>query len=426
MSHLADPTDLRALLDRALSDEVRRLLELAARVAADHGAPIYLVGGPVRDLLLGHPITDLDLVVEGDAWPIAAAYESLTGGRLTRHAQFRTAAVEVVADGRPFVVDFVTARRERYPAPAALPVVTPSNIRDDLFRRDFTINTLALRLHPSGAIDLLDPFGGLADLRRGILRALHAASFIDDPTRIVRAARFAGRLAFEMDGWTRSLIDAALAQRMIERTTPQRIFREIELTLQEPEPERALAILRAWEALPQLRLPWRDELPARFVAARAAEWTDVPLPAIYLGLLIAAMSHEQRAAFAARYNLPGWARALLAELPRVLDIAPDDVADDVALESRLKRVSLPALRTLQIVAPPPLRGRITHYVDHLRVLPPLLSGDDLRAHGMAPGPAFGTLLDEARRAQLRGAIATRAAALQWLQQRLDDERRRTC
>lgn len=426
MRHATDSNDLRALLARALSDEVCRLLELAVRVAAEHDAPIYLVGGPVRDLLLGNPITDLDLVVEGDAWPIAAAFEALTGGRLTRHAQFRTAAIEVEADGRPFVIDFVTARRERYPAPAALPVVTPSNIRDDLFRRDFTINTLALRLDSSGAIDLLDLFGGLADLQGGILRALHAASFIDDPTRMLRGARFAGRLAFEPEAWTRSLIDGAIKQGLIERTTPQRILREIELTLQEPEPERALAILRAWDALPQLRLAWHDELPARFAAARAANWTDVPLPAVYLGLLIAAMSHMQRVAFAARYNLPGWARALLVELPRALDIPSDAVADDAVLESRLKRLSLPTLRTLQIVAPPPLRGRITRYVDQLRELPPLLSGDDLRAYGMAPGPAFRTILDEARQAQLRGALTTREAALQWLRRRLDDEGHRTC
>ena len=138
-------------LQRALPTAMLRLLQTAIELAAAQQVPLYLVGGPVRDAYRQQPVTDLDLVIAGDAWPMAELFAAATGGRLTRHAAFRTAVVEVQSDATSYAIDFVTARREVYPTPAALPVITPAEIDDDLRRRDFTINTLALRLELTGS-----------------------------------------------------------------------------------------------------------------------------------------------------------------------------------------------------------------------------------------------------------------------------------
>ncbi|MBV9787535.1 MAG: CCA tRNA nucleotidyltransferase, partial [Chloroflexi bacterium] len=307
-------------LAHALAPEILALVERAVRIAEEQQQPIYLVGGPVRDLLLRQPITDIDLVVEGDAWTIAEAFQAETGGKLTKHAAFRTAAVEIALGSQPFVIDFVTARRESYPTPAALPVVTPAHIHDDLRRRDFTINTLALRLTSADAT-LLDPFAGQQDLRAGLVRVLHDESFIDDPTRILRGVRFAARFAFVVEPHTTALVGAALAENMIARTSSQRILHELWLLLAEQRPEQALLLLHEWGAFPQLELLWSSDWLAQFPAARAAAWPDLPL--LGFGLLIWPMNQTQRAAFATRYNLPTAERKLLHELPFAVPPALD-------------------------------------------------------------------------------------------------------
>lgn len=408
-------------LQRALPTAMLRLLQTAIDLAAARQVPLYLVGGPVRDAYRQQPVTDLDLVIADDAWPIAELFAAATEGRLTRHAAFRTAVVEVQSDTTSYAIDFVTARREVYPTPAALPVITPAEIDDDLRRRDFTINTLALRVAP-GAAMLLDPFDGVSDIDARAIRVLHDASFLDDPTRILRAARFAARLQFAVEPHTLELIAAALAEQMIQRTSAQRILHELWLTLDEPQPEQVLALLHAWDAFGQLRLVWGTAWPEQFPAARAAAWPDVALRELYDGLLLWPMSSVARSAFAARYNLPAATRKLLQELPTApwpdtlqpLN-APDLGAPD--LDRLLHGFSTAALRVLQLVAPPAAATAIARYLDTIRPLPPLLSGADLRAAGVAPGPIYRQLLDELRQAQLGGRIATAEAARRWLRER---------
>lgn len=412
---------LAARLQWALRPPIYTALQTAVRLAVTHDLPLYLVGGPVRDLLLDRPISDLDLVVVGDAWPLAEAFAAATAGRITRHAQFRTAVVELPADHESFAIDFVTARRESYATPAALPTITPSTITDDLARRDFTINTLALDLRVDVSVSLLDPFDGIGDLRAGIVRALHDASFRDDPTRIVRAARFAGRLGFVVADHTRDLIRAALAEGMIARTSAQRIWHELTLTLDEPQPEVALALLDAWTALDQLLLVWNDAWPQQFAAARTAAFEDVPLHDLYFGLLIVPLATAARVTFARRYNLPTTERKLLHELPPTIPAALDRPdLDAVTLDDLLARYSLTALRVMQIVADQIATTNIARYIATIRSLPPLLTGDDLREHGIVPGPVYRTILQALRHAQLAGTITTREMALQWLKTHADE------
>lgn len=405
-------------LAQALAPEILALVERAVRIAEARQVPIYLVGGPVRDLCLQQPITDIDLVVEGDAWTIAEAFQAEIGGKLTRHAAFRTAAVEILIDSKPFVIDFVTARRETYPAPAALPVVTPSPIHDDLQRRDFTINTLALRL-TTADVTLLDPFAGLSDLQAGLVRVLHDQSFVDDPTRILRGARFASRFCFAVEPRTTALVGAALADGMIARTSPQRILNELWLLLAEPRPEQALLLLHEWGAFPQLELVWSTAWLVQFPAARTVASAELPPHLIGFGLLIWPLNQPQRLAFTTRYNLPTAERKLLHELPFAVPSALEQPAlSAVELENLLQAFSPVALRVLQLVASEAAAAHIARYETTIRSLPALLSGDDLRAQRVPPGPIYREILHELRQAQLAGTVTSREAALSWLDRRL--------
>lgn len=408
-------------LQRTLPLAMLRLLQTAIELAAAQQVALYLVGGPVRDAYLGQPVTDLDLVVAGDAWPIAELFATATRGRLTKHAAFRTAVVEVQSDAAPCAIDFVTARRERYPTPAALPVITPASMDDDLRRRDFTINTLALRLAPN-AVTLLDPFDGIADIDARIIRVLHDASFVDDPTRIVRAARFAARLQCELEPHTRALITRAQAEQMIQRTSAQRILHELWLTLDEPQPEQVLALLHRWDTFDQLALVWSQDWPTQFPAARAATWPDVTARDLYDGLLIWPMSAAQRRTLTERYNLPTAVRKLLSELPTAALPGPLAALNDPQisapeLERLLHSWSTLALRVLQLVVPS-AAASIARYLTTIRPLPPLLTGEDLRAAAVPPGPIYRQLLAQLRQAQLTGSITSVEAAQRWLQERI--------
>jgi tRNA nucleotidyltransferase (CCA-adding enzyme) len=195
----------------------------AARAAAD-GVAVYAVGGPVRDLLRGEPSRDADLAVEGDAVALAGRLAvALGGGRVTVHRAFGTAVVR--ADG--VRVDVAATRRERYPHPAALPIVEPAGIDADLARRDFTVNALAAAVAGPRRGELLDPFGGRSDLAARVIRVLHPGSFRDDPTRLFRAVRYAARLGFALDAETEGLARDAIAAGLVGELSGARLRAEI-------------------------------------------------------------------------------------------------------------------------------------------------------------------------------------------------------
>ena len=207
----------------------------------------FLVGGPVRDLALGYPSIDLDITVEGDGMRLAGRFAAKhIGAKITRYLAFKTATV-ILSDGR--AVDFATARKETYARPGAFPKVTPSDIKDDLFRRDFTVNAAAIALNPGQWGRVVDPFKGMADLRAKKIRVLHAKSFIDDPTRIVRAARFAGRLRFTVEPKTLKLLKAAVNAKALDSIKTQRYGKEFIKIQKEKDPARALELLGSWGAL---------------------------------------------------------------------------------------------------------------------------------------------------------------------------------
>ncbi len=260
------------------------LIRQIGELAAQQGYNVYFVGGIVRDLLLGHPLVDLDIVVEGHAITLGKALADKFGGEIHTHSRFGTVKWTLpaelwekcqMANGEwrmadpefanspsrnpkstiqnpksqhlPDFIDLVTARTEFYEHPTALPLVERSSIKQDLHRRDFTINKLAIRLDPQRWGELLDFYGGKADLDAGVVRVLHSLSFIDDPTRILRAARFEARLGFHLDLQSESLIANALP--MLDRITGGRIRHELDLIFREAQPEAALDRLQALGAL---------------------------------------------------------------------------------------------------------------------------------------------------------------------------------
>ncbi|MEK7277150.1 MAG: hypothetical protein AAB427_07360, partial [Chloroflexota bacterium] len=223
------------------------LIRLVSDEAAKLNVSSFIVGGFVRDLLLGRPSADFDIVVEGNAIKLARALAAARGGRVTAHAQFGTAKW-TLPPGSPLEhLDFVSARTETYAHPSALPDVEHSSIQLDMRRRDFTINTLAIRLDGAAFGDLLDFWGGERDLREGLIRVLHSISFVDDPTRILRAARFEQRFHFRIEPRTAELIAHAL--HLLGRVSGDRLRHELEAILEEDEPDRILARLAELDVL---------------------------------------------------------------------------------------------------------------------------------------------------------------------------------
>lgn len=424
MSPERDPSP--AAIVAGLPAPIAAPLARAAALAASQGARLWLVGGVVRDLLLAIPLgRDLDLAVEGDALALATALAAGGGRVAAAHAPFGTATVELpVAGGAPLLVDLARARVERYPRPAALPEVRPAPIEDDLIRRDYSVNAMALELRADGgalaAGRLLDPFGGRGDLRRGLLRLLHAESLRDDPTRILRGLRLAARLGLAPEPASAALIERALRERSLGLLTHERVLGELCLALEEPRPDETLRVADAWGVTAQILpgLAW-----GRAVAERgeriAAGGGPQPGPLVWAGALLYDLADAELAALAARYPLPAEHASLLRQIPALRAVAPTLTAGapNSAIERLLRPFTPEAVAVLHY-AEPGAAAASARYLTSLRGARAPLDGNDLRRLGVAPGPQLGRLLDELRAAALDGAVAGRAEAEAWVRSRI--------
>ena len=223
--------------------DIRPLLEKIGRLAQQQGMPAYAVGGCVRDWALGiATVTDLDVAVEGDGIAFAKRAAGALGGSVTAHPQFGTATLQ----RRRLRIDIASCRKETYAAPAAYPKVAAGRLRDDLFRRDFTVNAMAMALAPVVFGRLIDPFKGMADLKAKRLRILHPRSFVDDPSRILRAVRFAQRYHLTVEPRTRRALRRAVAAGMLERLNRGRWRKEFDRMTHEPRPLACLSLLAQW------------------------------------------------------------------------------------------------------------------------------------------------------------------------------------
>jgi tRNA nucleotidyltransferase/poly(A) polymerase len=227
------------LLERWLAPVQLDLVRRAGQLGDELKLGTYLIGGPVRDLLLGRGTQDLDLAVERDAHRLAQEFQARHGGKLVLHDHYRTATLGV----QGHKIDFVTTRREYYEFPAARPRVDIQDVKLDLYRRDFTINAMAMRLDARHFGDLIDYYGGWRDLELKRVRVIHNLSFVDDPTRIFRALRFAGRLDFQLDGNTAALMQEALEADMLARLEPEVLFEELVSCTKEGAAERVFRLM---------------------------------------------------------------------------------------------------------------------------------------------------------------------------------------
>jgi tRNA nucleotidyltransferase (CCA-adding enzyme) len=338
------------------------------RLADASSDPVYLVGGAVRDLLLGRERGDVDVVVEGDA---AALARSL-GGEVVEHERFRTAKANLEGTR----IDLASARTESYERPGALPDVEPAGIEQDLGRRDFTINAMALPLQGEGR--LLDPHRGQADLETGQLRVLHAGSFRDDPTRALRAARYAARFDFGLDEQTESL----LRQSDLDTVSDERRAAELRRIAAEPAAPEALRLLSEWGLT--------DAGPEQLDLARAVtELLDYPP--------WSGVAARQDAVLAAIEGPPPRAAELARAQPRRPSEAVEAARGAAPAELALARA---------------LGGEwLDPYVSEWRNVGLEISGADLVEAGVPEGPAVGRGLEEALRRKLDGELDGREEEL---------------
>ena len=273
--------NLASRIQSQLPAELVGLIAMTGGIAASLGMHLYLAGGVVRDLLLGRTNLDLDLVVEGDAISLAQKLVGANPGKLTTHPRFNTAKIRWGSGS----IDLATARSETYAKPGALPTVKPSSLHDDLFRRDFTINAMAIHLDPDRYGKLVDLYRGMHDLEHKLIRILHESSFIDDATRIWRGLRYEQRLDFLLEPATLRLLKRDLS--MLDTISGDRIRHELELVLKEEYPEKALRRAGEFGVLERLHpsLKGNGWLERTFKEARRLNSPTPPPVGLYMALL---------------------------------------------------------------------------------------------------------------------------------------------
>ena len=427
--------DVGHQLKRVLPARLLAVLTAAGQAGESLGMRAYLVGGAVRDVLLGRECEDIDVVVEGNGLELAAVLADTLGGRTHPHEPFLTAVVRLPDGVR---LDIATARTEFYRSPAALPEVESSAIRLDLYRRDFTINAMAIHLAPDSLGELVDFFGGQRDLVARQLRVLHSLSFLDDPTRAIRAVRFATRLGFEIAAETRQLARVAVQEGVFQRLSGERLREELGDLLDETRPVETLAELDRLgvfaAVLPGVR--WSTSL-RRFLSELDAVLSWALLEDHYQGprwlpfvAALAQRSTEADAgALAARLALSGPpARAVTGARGRteqVLALASQADARPSELVALLERTE-PALWLVAMAAAGPgERRRLRQALKVGLRTPAPVAGGRLVAAGIRPGRAVGDAVRRTRAAVLDGAVRPEQAesyAIQ-LARELEEERR---
>jgi tRNA nucleotidyltransferase (CCA-adding enzyme) len=401
---------------------VQRLVSAAREVADRLGVSVYLVGGMVRDMLLQRANEDIDLVVEGDGIGFAAALAEMLGGRHHPHAPFLTAVV-TLPDG--LRVDVASARTEFYRTPAALPEVETSLIRQDLYRRDFTINALAIALSGDSYGDLVDFFGGRKDIQRREIRVLHSLSFIDDPTRALRAVRYARRLGFDIASDTRNLIATALEEGVFERLSGQRLRREIEHLLAEPHPTPAFELVADVGLMPAIcpGLEWSEDVQSYLMEVEGQlAWHQLEQLGspperwmLFLGGLALSSGSDAVIRLADRLLLGGPVKDRFLALPEAVEAIKAAAEPGQSTSQRANTIEqhsteslLLAMSELQMES----RRRLANAsVSNARTKMPI-TGQQLIDRGMSPGPHIGRALKLTRDALIDDMIETEDA-LSW-------------
>jgi tRNA nucleotidyltransferase (CCA-adding enzyme) len=380
----------------------------------------YAVGGFVRDLLLRRANFDIDIVVEGDGIEFAKLFAEEHGIRARYHKKFNTAVLIFPDEQR---IDVATARFEYYQYPAALPIVEFGSLKMDLYRRDFTINTLAIALNPDEFGQLIDFFGGQRDLKEKVVRVLHNLSFVEDPTRIMRAIRFEQRFGFRIGKQTASLIRNAVQMGLIEKLWGHRFFHEIQLILMEDDPLPAIRRMAEFGVLPILspRMQFDQKTEEFFTRLREAiswyelSFLDEPLERwwVYLLGLLSGLSASRLEEVWDRLELTSGQQARIhwtyRQVEEVLqyflqlpDLRPSDIYRALQPFKPEELLFMMAKTQREEV-----RRAISHYLHRYRHVSPELRGKDLKAMGVPPGRIYREILDKLMDARLDGNVKER-------------------
>ena len=396
---------LRLMRDpNLLPSEKQKLLSVIADQAAASSMPCYLVGGFVRDLLLGRPVNDLDVIVEGDAIKLGEGLVNAHGGKLTPHLKFRTAIWQPAPDtSTPDTIDLITARNETYLNPGALPTVRPSTIEDDLHRRDFTVNAMAVRIDGEHFGELLDPLGGQVDLEKGLIRVLHPRSFIDDPTRIFRAIRYEQRYSFNFEPSTLNLINPeSLA--VITRLSGERIRHELDLIFEEEHSFKMIQRVGSLNMFDRIHpnLPLFNTNYSDFMDMDPT--LGFPVDRVAMGYMLWLMnlsadviqSISNRLDFDSDLYHAVWAVSQLSRsLPYLANSTPSEWT------YAIEKLPLLSIYVVYLVS---RENALLDYLSVWRHIKPHTTGDDLKSRGLPPGPRFGEILTQLRSAWLDGQV----------------------
>lgn len=408
-----------ALIRERLSDDVYSRLCEVGRTAVARNERAFIVGGFVRDLILKRHNLDVDVMVEGDGISIARILASKWHVEITVHQQFLTATLAFL-DGSH--MDIATARRERYPKPATLPIVEPATATEDLWRRDFSINAIAVSIMPHTFGEILDPCGGIADIERGIVRVLHSRSFIDDPTRMFRAVRFEQRFGFVIEPATLELLHQARDAGYIELLTADRIKHEWIRLIDEPEPPRyiyrlvELDLLRRIHPALQLRSAFaKNVLNALLQIERRAQELAPDMSykrwLLYTMPLLHGAPCEAIESLCERYSIGEKGIRAFMQIQSAYDAlyklhhdtppsTIKEVWDAFAPEAMLYAW---ACATVEASYNPAVSFKVEQmeaYIHHYRHVKPDITGDDIIATGIPPGWWIGEGLKAALKIKL--------------------------
>ncbi len=391
-------------IEKQLPAELVNFMQVAGKLAAAQGQNLYLVGGVVRDLLLGQSNFDLDLVLEGDAISLAQQLNQIKPGKVTTHPRFKTAKLK----WDDWSVDLTTARSETYARPGALPTVKPGTLTSDLFRRDFTINAMAVCLNPSRYGELVDRYGGREDLEHKLIRVLHETSFIDDATRIWRGLRYEQRLNFRLEEETYEFLKRDIPR--LDTISSDRIRYELECIFAEERPEKVLRRADELGVLQKLypSLKGNGWLAAKYEQARQLTAPKLPPVGLYFALLT--------------YHLTGEASEYLISYLRFSKPIAQTIRDSVSLKASLKSLADPKLTlssiyhllygysvsaiTVNSLASDSAvaRRHIQLFLMNLRYVKSALTGNDLIKMGIPPGPRIKEILAQLLDARLDGKV----------------------
>ena len=428
---------ITSLMRNRLPKPVYALLGQCGELAEKRGWKLYAVGGFVRDILLQRPNLDIDLVVEGDGIAFATKLAQVLGGRIRSHSKFRTAVVILPDNQR---IDVATARLEYYEHPAALPTVELSSIKMDLFRRDFSINALAIELNPGRFGRLVDFFGGQRDIKERTIRVLHSLSFVEDPTRIMRAIRFEQRFTFRIGVQTERLIKNAVHLNMFHKLSGHRILQELKLLLQEETPLVCLKRLSSYNILesihPLLKLTTNKERLIEKIE-KVIDWYELlyldPKPTIwklyFLGLMTG-YTPDQIRLVARRLSIPSKAEKRIIHLRSEVQKARE------GLYAWHRKASRRLSELYNILHPLPLEGllflmassrkeearkSVSLFLSQLKDQELDISGKDLKAMDLPPGPAYSSILNQVFAAKLDGEAPDRNGQLTLARTLVQDE-----